>query len=140
MAKRKFNINLFDLLVLLAIICVGLICVFSYNNKPFLGEKNVVVEVIVSDPTTIQAVLPSLRLADVVYFSGTKYPVRQLSYRTENDANGQIKQLYITLVGPGTIDDGRSIFNGQRIFTNQKVEIRADYYAKGYVTGFRYAN
>ena len=140
MAKQKSSINLFDLLVIVAIICIGLICIFSYNNKPFLGEKDVVVEVIVSDPATIQAVLPSVKLASVVYFSSTKYPVEQISYRTESDTNGQIENLYITLIGPGTINVGRSIFNGQRIFANQKVEIRADYYAKGYVTGFHYAN
>jgi hypothetical protein len=140
MAKLKFNINIFDLLVVVAIAIVAIVGVISYSNKPFLGSKNVIVEVRISDVAAIKEALPSVKLASVVYYSGTKYPIKQMSYRTEQDSTDQIESLYITLEGPGDISEGNSIFNGQRIYVNQKVEIRADYQVQGYVADFRYEN
>lgn len=138
MVKQKFKINLFDILaiiVLVSIICIG---VLSYFNKPFLGEKDMLVEIKISNSDTINAILPKVVTSKTVYFSGTKYTVKQASYRIENSVNGQAQYLYITVEGLGTIFDDNPIFNGQRIYVNQKVEIRSDYQAQGYVVDFRY--
>lgn len=140
MAKQKFNINIFDYLVMLAIIAIGLIVLFAYNNKPNLGERVVQVEIIITDPITIRTILPTIKLAKEVFYSSTKYPVEQVSYKTELDTSGAIDHLDVTLQGPGTINEGDSIFNGQRVYANQKVEIRSDYFAQGYVTSFNYAD
>lgn len=140
MAKRKFSINLFDILavvIFVSIICIGAL---SYFNKPFLGEKDMLVEIKISNTETIEAVLPNIKLNDPVYYGGTKYPVTQYSYRTEKDANGQLVYLYVVLKGPGTVSGEGSIFNGQRIYINQKAEIRDNYQVQGYVTDFRYEN
>ena len=140
MAKQKFKINLFDIfavIVLVSIICIGAL---SYFNKPFLGEKDMLVEIKISNTETINAILPKVVTSKTVYFSGTKYTVKQASYRIENGVNGQAQYLYVTVEGLGTIFDDGSIFNGQRIYVNQKVEIRSDYQAQGYVVDFRYEN
>jgi len=110
----------------------------SYSSKPFLGDTNLLVEVMISDPTTIKAVLPMVGTTKKVYYSGSKYQVEQISHNTEQNNDGTVKYLYITLRGLGKISDGASIFNGQRIYNNQKVEIRSDYQAQGYITDFYY--
>lgn len=140
MVKQKFRINLFDLLVVILIIVAVVVGGISYGSKPDLGNKNALVVVKISNSETIKAILPQVKLAAEVYYSGTKYPVKQISYRTELDINNQAEYLYVTLEGPGNIYDGSSIFNGQRVYVNQKVEIRGDYQAQGYVTDFRYEN
>jgi hypothetical protein len=142
MVKQKSSINLFDVFVIFVIIVIVFIGIFFYTNRPVLGKKNVLIEVMISDPTTIKTSLSEVQtdLGREVYYSGTKYPVKQVSYRTEKDASGQLKYLYITIEGLGTISYGDSIFNGQRVYTNQKVEIHADYQVQGYVTDFRYEN
>ena len=140
MAKQKYRINLFDLLVIFLVIITALIGFIAYNNKPSLGERTLIVDVRISNIETIEAILPTIKTASEVYYSSSKYPVKQLSYDVEKDVSGQIKYLNIKIEGPGLISDGKSIFNGQRIFTNQKVELRADYFAQGYVTGFGYAD
>lgn len=140
MVKQKFSINIFDFTVILAVAIVACIVLTAFYNKPFLGSGIVSVEVKVFDKSTIDAVLPILKTEEEVYYSGTKYPVEQTSYRIEQNASGQVEYLYITIQGPGDISDGKSIFNGQRIYANQKVEIRSDYYVQGYVVDFDYAN
>lgn len=140
MVKRRFRVNIFDILIVVAVIAVVLIGVVSWNNKPFLGDKNVLVEVRFSDPGLINSALPKIMTAKEVFYSGTKYPVQQVSYRIENDVNGQIKYIFVTLRGLGSIIDGNSIFNGQRTYINQKVEIHADYQLQGYVVDYRYEN
>lgn len=136
MAKRKFNFNVFDLISILIITVFLGIILFSYNNKPNLGMDTVIVEVKISNIETINAILPKVKISQTVYYSGTKYPVQQLSYRTSKNKSGEIDNLYITLKGPGDIVTGNSIFNGQRVYVNQKVEIHADYQAQGYVTNY----
>ncbi|MEI7689434.1 MAG: hypothetical protein WCI79_00510 [Candidatus Saccharibacteria bacterium] len=141
MAKRKFKINLFDVLAIVAVVAIGLMVIFANSNKPSLGAMTVQVEVKVSDKPAIDNILPSLQMTEEgVYYNGTKYPIRQTGYRVENDPTGAIKYLYITLEGPGEIAGGNSIFNGQRIYVNQKAEIHADYRVKGYVSDFHYAD
>ena len=138
MVKLKSKVNLFDALVLLAVFIFAGLFIMSFNNKPYLGDKNMLVELKISNSDTINAILPKVASSKTVYFSGTKYPVEQLSYRVENDTNGQPECLYVTIKGLGVVSDGASIFNGQRIFVNQKVEIHADYQAQGYVTDYHY--
>jgi hypothetical protein len=138
MVKRKFKLNILDAIAVLLIVATACIGLVSYHSKPFLGDKNVLVEVKISNAETIDAVLPKVREAKEVYYSGTRYPVEQTSYRTEDDSSGHIKYLYITLIGLGKVSDKGSIFNGQRIYVNQKVEIRSEYQAQGYVVDYRY--
>ena len=138
MVKRKFNINLFDIFAVIALVIVIFIGALAYFNKPFLGAKNMLVEVKISNTETIEAILPKVATSKTVYFSGTKYTVNQKSYRIENDASDKPQYLYITLEGLGKVSDDDSIFNGQRIYVNQKVEIRSDYQAQGYITDFHY--
>ena len=140
MAKLKFNINIFDVFAVIALailICVG---IAAWNNKPFLGDRNMLVEIKISNEATIQMILPEVKLAKEVFYSGTKYPVKQVSYRAENDKNGQIQYLFVVLSGKGNIASNNSIFNGQRIYVNQKVEIHADYQVQGYVADYHYEN
>lgn len=136
MAKRKYKINFFDIAAVIALAIVALTVAFSYTNRPSLGSRSVLVEIKISDATMIEAAIPKLKTSGEVYFSGTKYPVRLDSYQTK----GGSSDLYLTIVGPGDIYEGNSIFNGQRITTHQKVELRADYQVQGFVTDFRYEN
>lgn len=138
MDKLKFRVNIIDVIAVLAIVLFAMVIALSWNNKPYLGSKNVSVEVMVTARNTINAVLPKMESAETVFYSGSKYPVKQVSYRTENDVYGQIKYLYITVEGLGDISSGKSIFNGQRIYINQKVELRGDYQVQGYVTDYHY--
>lgn len=140
MVKRRFRVNIFDILIVMAVIAVALIGVASWNNKPFLGDKTVLIEVRFSDPVLINSALPKIMIAKEVFYSGTKYPVQQVSYRTENESNGQMKYLFVTLRGLGNISGNDSIFNGQRTYINQKVEIHADYQLQGYIADYRYEN
>jgi hypothetical protein len=140
MVRRKFNLNIFDLFVVAAILAVLSIVLFSYSNRPYLGSRTVQVELKVSGAETIQAILPGVETTDEIYYSGTKYPVKQVSYRAEADYSGQINNLYIIIQGPGDITSEKSIFNGQRIYLNQKAEIHSGYQAQGYVVDFYYAD
>lgn len=140
MAKLKFRINIFDILAIIAVIILACIGIAAWNNKPFLGSRTVLVEVKISNEATIQMILPKVKLASEVFYSGTKYPVKQVSYRTENDKNGQVQYLFVVLSGKGDITSDKSTFNGQRIYVNQKVEIHADYQAQGYVADYYYEN
>lgn len=138
MGKTKFRINIFDAIAVLAILMLVLTMALSWSNKPYLGSRKVAVEIMVTARNTIKAVLPNMKSAETVFYSGSKYPVKQISYRTENDDYGKIKYLYITVEGLGNINSGKSIFNGQRIYINQKVELRGDYQVQGYVTDYHY--
>jgi len=138
MVKRK--LNLFDGFVILAVALLIGIGLVAMSNKPYLGDKNVLVEVRFSDTAAISASLAAVKDEKTVFYSGTKYSVNQVSYRTELDAEGQIKYLYVTVEGLGKIKDNDSIFEGQRIFDNQKVELRGDYQLQGVVTDYRYEN
>ena len=138
MAKQKLRINLFDAFVLFVIVAAAGLFIFSFSNKPNLGDKNVSIELKISNSDTINAILPKVITSKTVYFSGTKYPVTQTSYRVENDASGRAQYLYVTIEGKGVISEGDSTFNGQRIYVNQKVEIHADYQAQGYVMDYHY--
>lgn len=140
MAKLKFNINIFDIFVVLLIVLIGFVGILSCDSEPFLGDKSLLVEIKISNEATIEAILPKIKLTDTVYYSGTKYPIKQVSYHVEQDFNGKVQNLYLTVQGLGDIDEGNSIFNGQRIYLNQKVEIRGDYQVQGYVVDFRYEN
>lgn len=138
MAKRKFKINWFDGFILVVVLLACLIVAFAWNNKPYLGEKNMLVKVKIDNEQVVKTIMPKIIEAGEVYFSGTKYPVRQVSYETHVDNSGVIDTVYITLSGLGKMDEDNSIFNGQRIFLNKKVEIRNDYFVQGYVVDYRY--
>lgn len=138
MAKLKFKVNLFDGFIVVVLLLSCLIVAFALNNKPYLGEKTVLVKVEISDKDMIKRVLPELASAGNVYFSGTKYPVKQASYETKVGNDGAVEKLYVNLSGLGQIKEGDSIFNGQRIYLNEKVEIRDDYFIQGYVVDYRY--
>lgn len=138
MVKQKSNkVNLFDIFVILFVSLLCLIVAIAYQNKPYLGSKNTIVTVEVTDDETISRVEKELQSTAELFYSGTKYPVKQISYQiTNNESND--KTLRINLSGLGEIKEGDSIFNGQRIFLNQKVELRSDYFVQGYVVDYRY--
>lgn len=136
MAKPKFKINFFDILAIALVTLGVLIGLASFRNKPYLGSSTVSVEIKISNSDTIAAILPKVETSKIVYFSGTKYPVRQKSYRAIQDSSGKVIDLYITLQGLGDISSKGSIFNGQRIYINEKAEIRADYQVQGYIVSF----
>jgi len=139
MARLKFKVNLFDAIAVMAIIAVAIIIGMSYCNKPYLGSGTLAVEVKITDVTTADAILPKLISDQSVYYSGTKYPVKQVGYRVDKDTVDKVVALYIDIEGPGDMSSNRNIFNGQLIFVNQKVEIHSDYQVQGIVTGFEYA-
>lgn len=141
MAKRRFRANLFDVFILIIILILACLLIFGWNNKPYLGSKKVIVSVRTVDSQSIENILPIVEKSNdkQVFYSGTKYPVIQKSYYT-SAINGNISSLTITLEGLGDIADNNSIFNGQRIYNNQKVEIRSDYFLQAFVTDFRYEN
>lgn len=138
MFKRKNKVNIFDIFVVTVLVLAISFFVVAFNNKPYLGSKNVAVEVRVSDAFTIESISNKLKNQATVFFSGTKYPVAQSAYRFEYDANNQIKYIFIKLEGLGDIAENNSIFNGQRIYINQKVEIHGDYWAQGYISDYKY--
>lgn len=136
MAKQKFSFNVFDLIFILIITVILGIIIFSYNNKPNLGTDTVIVEMKISDIENIDAILPKVGASRTVFYSGTKYPVEQVAYRIGKNKAGEVDSLYITLKGPGNVIEGSSVFNGQRVYMNQKVEIHADYQAQGRVINY----
>lgn len=138
MAILKNKVNIFDIFIAIVLVLAAVFLIFSYNNKPYLGSKNVSIEVRVSDGFTIESINKKLKDNVQVFFSGTKYPVIQDSHRFEYDNLGGIKYIFIKLKGLGDINDGKSIFNGQRIYINQKVEIHGDYWAQGYIVDYKY--
>ncbi len=138
MAKQKLQINIFDVFIVVAIVLAISFFAVAFSNKPYLGTKNVAIEVRISDGFTIESIADKLKNKATVFFSGTKYPVSQSAYRFEYDENNKIKYIFIKLEGLGDIVEGNSIFNGQRIYVNQKVEIHGDYWAQGYISDYKY--
>lgn len=138
MVKRKFKINVFDGFVVAVIALACLICVIAVNNRPNLGSKNVLVEVVVSDPETIKNVSDKIPNTKTVFWSSTKYPVQQINKVMQYSPNETT--MHLTFKGPGEIVENNSIFNGQRVFLNQKVEIRSDYFLQGRVVKIYYEN
>jgi hypothetical protein len=137
MAQQKFKINLFDAIVGLAIVLIVAVLAFSYDNQVDLGSKPMLIVVQISDDEVISRIMPKLDFTSEVFYSGSKYPITQRGYWLVNDETGG-QDLNITLSGMGEIKEGNSIFNGQRIFINQKVELRSDYFAQGYIIDYRY--
>lgn len=140
MVIKKLRVNLFDIIVFLAILVLIAIVAFGWNNTPYLGNHNLLVSVKTIDSQSIKNILSQVEESNnkQVFYSGTEYPVIQKSYSISKNSNGEIDELTVVLDGLGDITDNNSIFNGQRVYDNQKVEIRSDYYIQGFVTDFRY--
>lgn len=138
MAKRKFKINIFDVFVVFVLILFGLIFLLSNNNKLDLGNKKVLVDVVINDQSTIENIKNYVKNGGQVFYNSTKYPVTMKSYLMQYSPNSVT--MHLTLEGYGDISDNNMIFNGQRIFANQKVEIRSDFFAQGRVVKVYYAN
>jgi hypothetical protein len=136
MVKQKSKFNIFDLLILVAVALLCFIFAVSLDNRPNLGSKAVIVEVRVTDKISVENAIDKIAATKKVFYSSTKYMVDQLSYQVERDSAGNLASLTIKLKGPGEIRDNNSIFNGQRIYVNQKVEIRSDYFVQGYVADY----
>lgn len=142
MVKPRFRINIFDIIsIVVAMILIGTI-IFGWNNKPYLGSHIVDVKIKIDNRDTINAVLQKVHDNNnkIVFYSGSKYPVIQALYDLVYGSDKEASVLNIVLKGYGDISDNGSIFNGQRVYINQKVEIRSDYFVQGYVTDFHYAN
>lgn len=137
MAKLKSKINLFDAFMLTAVILLGICAALSWNNRVDLGDEAMLIVVQVKDDAVIDRIMPELDFTKEVYYSGSKYPITQKGYWLVDDETGG-EDLNITLSGMGEIKDGDSTFNGQRIYLNQKVELRSDYFAQGYIVDYRY--
>lgn len=137
MVKSKLKINLFDLIVSVLLLLVVFVVVFAYKNEPNLGSRPLLVVVQVKDDEAIERVMSELDYTDEVYFNSSKYPINQKGYWLVDDEDGG-KDLLITLAGMGDIKESDSIFNGQRVFINQKIELRSDYFIQGYVVEYKY--
>jgi hypothetical protein len=137
MVKFKPKINLFDLIITVIVLLAIFVVLFAYENRPHLGSKPMLIVVQIKDDDAINRVMSELDFTEEVYFNSTKYPIIQRGYWLVDDETGG-QDLNITLSGMGDIEDGNSIFNGQRIFINQKVELRSDYFVQGYVIEYRY--
>jgi len=140
MVKLKFRINLFDAAIIVAIVLAVLIAVFALYSKPNLGGRTILVDIGIIQDGVVSLIAPHVKSDKDIFYSGTKYPVLQDSYQLSKNPINQSDDLTVTVRGPGNIAEGNSIFNGQRIYINQKVELRGDYQVQGYVTGFRYAD
>jgi hypothetical protein len=136
MVKQEFRFNVFDIVALVVAILLIVLVIVGWNNKPYLGSKKMLVTVQVTDRQTIDNVKGVVidYNGKTVFYSGTKYAVTQSSFQLMSD------RLLIVLEGLGDISDNSSIFNGQRVYINQKVEIRSDYFVQGYVTDFKYVD
>ena len=135
MAKQKFKINLFDLFAIFIVVAFCVIFCVAHKNQTYLGSRNVLVEVHVTDNNImVKSALPMIKKDPAVYYGGTQYTVKTISY------NGTDDDFYITVEGLGDIKTGESTFEGQRIYVNQKTELRGDYSLQGYVTKFYYSN
>ena len=140
MARLKFKINLFDVAIIVVIVLAIVVTVFALYSKPNLGGKTMLVDISVTQDSVVALVAPQVKSAKEIFYSGTRYPILQDSVKLTKSPVDQSDDLTITVRGLGNITDNNSIFNGQRVYVNQKVELRGDYQVQGYVTGFRYAD
>jgi hypothetical protein len=100
MAKRKIKINILDIVFVACVFAFVAIFIISYNQKPYLGSRNMSVVIkTTSDSLNIEDMLPSVRSSDEIFYSGSKYPVKQSTY----DISGSPESLYIVVEGLGDI-------------------------------------
>ena len=140
MARRKLRINLFDLMFVAILVLAVITVAIGWGNKRSMGSRQMIVTVEISDQQAIDNILPVVERSDnhQVFYAGSNNMVLQKSHVVLYNAVGDIDRLDVTLRGLGDIDENASIFNGQRIYANQKTEIRSDYYMQGFVADFRY--
>lgn len=140
MAKNKVKLNVIDILVIVSVILLGLAVYLGRNNTPYLGTRTVVAEVEIMDVNIINRILSTVKAENgkTIFYNSSKYPVKQESFNIVRDESGSIEKMTIDLSAPGDVVRDRSIFNGQRIYVNQKVEIRGDYYVQAYISGYHY--
>lgn len=138
MVKPKFNINIFDILCIVAILTIAIVIGLARSNQPYLGSRMVVAVIQVTDEDTVNNIASKLQQASQVYIGSNHYSASQLSADISTDVNTGKKQAVIKIGGLGEISNNKSIFLGQRIYANQEVQIRSNYLAKGYVTDFYY--
>ncbi len=137
MAKRKYKLNFFDIIVLTIILLGAVVIAVAYDNKPYLGSKMVNVQVVVTDQPTIENIKSKLDGSKNLFIDSDHYPVEQVSYELITGADGALR-LFIKLRALGDIRQDKSILLGQRIYANQKVILKGDYSATGYITDYSY--
>lgn len=141
MAKPKFKINLFDAFFIVFLLLVGLTFVLSWNNEPYLGEKEIIVDVLIDDPAVVSSISSQLSQNKVVYIDSHRYCGRQVKSEifVEHLAVGNdVTYALISIKGLGSITKDRSSFLGHRIYANQEVQLRGNYSANGRITDFYY--
>ncbi len=141
MAKLKFNVNIFDVFVVIVLFLIATVIVIGWNNKTYLGSHKVQVDISIPNFDTATTVLPSIKNNNdqKMFFSGSSDQVTQRNVLVDSN-EGKIKSIVITVEGMGDIGTDESIFNGQKIYIDQKVDLRGNYYTPGYVIGYKYVD
>lgn len=130
MAKPKLKINLFDLLVIIAILIISVVSVFSWNNEPYLGSRNMIVTVKIIDENTIENIVSKLDENQRICIDSNRYCATQNGFEFVDD------YLLVKISGIGDINGDRSIFLGKKIYANQEVKLRGNYTADGFVVDY----
>lgn len=127
------KINIFDVLIILFIslflVLAGLF--YFYKKEEVVGKPSLLTVRVYQNHDDIA---PKVKQEKTVYFDSLDKSLEQVSVKEYP------KYLDITIKGEGVLDDGRTIFEGQRVLVGQKAEIHSSYFAQGVITEIRYAD
>ena len=134
---NKFNI--FDGFIVSLLTVFLFFVVISFTNHRYLEKDSLNITVKITDAETINNINGKIKIGQNVYINGINYPVTTKSFLKSFNKDGS-QTMLIVFNGFGKHSDDRTIFLGQRILINQKIEIHGNYIAQGYLTKIEYAN
>lgn len=122
---NKKIVNLVDALLAIIILGVVLLGFFSFFKKDEAYSDQIKLTLRV---TSDQVVENEARKQTEVFFNSVNMPVHLVKVERQG------ADLFITLKANGAVENGRFVFNGQRVLTGQKGEIHGSYFAQGIIT------
>lgn len=138
MARLKFKLNLFDIILLTAILLIVLLISLGWDNQPYLGSRDMIVTVKIDDGNTINNIRSQLVESGELCLDSYRYCGEQVEAKIINPDGVSPTYVLVTIKGVGDINEDKSIFMGHRVYANQLVQLRGNYVADGRITDFYY--
>jgi hypothetical protein len=129
----KDKLTLVDyLLVLIFALFLLILSGFLLDTNHIKGS-NSKVTILINNASQARVIFPEVKKGEVVYLNSVNNPLKIVDFKEQKDLEGKLISLTITLKGKGYVDEGRYIFNGQKVSIGQKAEIRGNFFTSGAV-------
>jgi hypothetical protein len=119
-----------DAIFILIALAVLALLTISVSYKTPISSKPVLLTMrVTSDVASIEKIVPSQKQ---VFFDSVDNSVDYVSSKKASDG------YFITVKAPGSVENGRYVFDGLRVTVGEKAELHSTYFAQGFITSVRY--